>query len=45
MFPKLPDGLATIRGFGNQSHIRLSADQYSNALANNRVIINYQNAN
>jgi hypothetical protein len=45
MFAKLLDGLATIRGFCNQSQICLGPDQYRNALPDDGVIVNHQNPN
>jgi hypothetical protein len=38
-------GLAAIRGFANQSHIRLSFDQYGYALPYQGMIVNGQNSN
>jgi hypothetical protein len=45
MFAKLLDGLAAIRGFGDQSHICLGPDQNRNALPDDGVIVNHQNPN
>jgi hypothetical protein len=45
MLAKLLNGLAAIRGFGDQSHIYLGPDQYRNALPDDWVIVNHQNPN
>ena len=39
MHSKLLDRLAAIRRFGDYGHIGLTADQYGNALADHRMII------
>ena len=45
MGTKLLDSLAAIRGFADQSHVRLSADQYRDALPDQGVIVHRKNPN
>jgi hypothetical protein len=45
MSTKLLDRLAAVRGFGDQSHIRLGADEYGYALPYEGVVVNRQNSN
>jgi len=45
MRAELLDRFATIRRFRDYGHIGLTAHQYGNALADYRMIINYQNPN
>ena len=44
MRTKLLDRLAAVRGFADQSHIRLSFDQYGYALPYQGMIVNRQNS-
>ncbi len=45
MCTKLLDSLAAVRGFGNQSHIWLSADEYRYSLPYQGMIVNRKNPN
>jgi hypothetical protein len=45
MGTELLDRLAAVRGLGDQSHIRLGADEYGYALPYEGVVVNRQNSN
>ena len=45
MSTELLDRLAAVRGFGDQSHIRLGADEYGYALPYEGMVVNRQNSN
>src|SRR5271166_2767946 len=45
MRTKLLDSLAAVRGFADQSHVRLSLDEYRYSMPDERVIVHSKNAN
>ena len=45
MRTKLLDSLTAIRCFGDQSQVRLSAQEYGYALPNQSMIVNCKNSN
>jgi len=45
MGTELLDRFAAVRGFGDQSHIRLRADEYGDALPYEGMVVNRQNSN